>query len=198
MSVRAALEERQYSVTVEKGRDTEPPPGKYSPAASVEAFSACRFGSKRSVAARHDPHRPLGFRHPQGHPAWPAARRIHRLGRPGDRFPALWPGRRLPLRPMARAVALADREPVSSGRRTQRLRAKNDLPKLLPSARVECRCPGPCRGLVVHGRRPAAANVVCRPSGSRPRGHSKTRGRTGFDRMARGSDCVSWLVGWPR
>jgi len=23
-------------------------------------------------------------------------------------------------------------------------------------------------------------------------------GRTGFDRMARGSDCVSWLVGWPR
>jgi hypothetical protein len=28
--------------------------------------------------------------------------------------------------------------------------------------------------------------------------HHKSRGRTGFDRMARGSDCVSWLVGWPR
>jgi len=26
----------------------------------------------------------------------------------------------------------------------------------------------------------------------------RSRGRTGFDRMARGSDCVSWLVGWPR
>ena len=25
-----------------------------------------------------------------------------------------------------------------------------------------------------------------------------SRGRTGFDRMTRGSDCVSWLVGGPR
>jgi len=24
------------------------------------------------------------------------------------------------------------------------------------------------------------------------------RGRKGFDRVGRGSDCVSWLVGWPR
>jgi hypothetical protein len=23
-------------------------------------------------------------------------------------------------------------------------------------------------------------------------------GRKGFDRVGRGSDCVSWLVGWPR
>jgi len=29
-------------------------------------------------------------------------------------------------------------------------------------------------------------------------GQHNVRGRTGFDRMARGSDCVSWLVGWPR
>ena len=34
--------------------------------------------------------------------------------------------------------------------------------------------------------------------GPHGRKRPKTRGRTGFDRMARGSDCVPWLVGWPR
>jgi hypothetical protein len=31
-----------------------------------------------------------------------------------------------------------------------------------------------------------------------PAGSTTMRGRTGIDRMARGSDCVSWLVGRPR
>jgi hypothetical protein len=33
--------------------------------------------------------------------------------------------------------------------------------------------------------------------GGQPAAHDP-RGRTGFDRIAGGSDCVSWLVGWPR
>jgi len=37
-----------------------------------------------------------------------------------------------------------------------------------------------------------------RRGAGRGTGCEVTRGRTGFDRMARGSDCVSWLVGWPR
>ena len=48
------------------------------------------------------------------------------------------------------------------------------------------------------GWRPPAGTAVA-PGHFRPtRIDSPNRGRTGFDRMARGSDRVSWLVGWPR
>ena len=54
------------------------------------------------------------------------------------------------------------------------------------------------RILLVRQRNLCRLNALCPPApvlGSRAAHH---RGRKGFDRVGRRSDCVSWLVGWPR